>query len=540
VNDVMLKALDSKGVIISPQTLVTDQNGLVDCELFTPNFVCSTTPNRNGTLEGDARLSVRFFVDANGDNTANTAEPQNGFDGIPIVEPCPQELIPCALELCRILAEGGVIVDGPALGPTPASVATEATRKPDKEKAERAILKDACRFLEDQIVGFINSGKWDGRFSDLVKRLEHVIKFLRPVERAKPVIERLQCAADILRLNPDVKDIRLSIEEGRGIATVPIGLKETIGVELIGARRRLVTAFDGCTQPELRNVTATGPGTAASVNARELEFEFECLGPGPVGLAVDVLFAPREAIIIEDGSRVDSKLVPRTANQSISPISVDFLLSFRKLIRQDPRGPDIEVFQPRSTAKNEKIPDDQEDAPGAFTIANLDDDNNNKKPDKDETTVKGEEDLIRFRILKSSADKGKQVTFTLQVPAGTAADPAKKITDSVRLWKDPEKNAALGDGRLPEDVTVPADKQEVDVWVEGVEISDAVGDIKIALASGATEHDTVTLTFVWADFQGASRQSDVRGSSPGCRLQESYEPSAKAAEDSWRSWLARS
>jgi hypothetical protein len=103
-------------------------------------------------------------------------------------------------------------------------------------------------------------------------------------------------------------------------------------------------------------------------------------------------------------------------------------------------------------------------------------------------------------IANLDADKGKPVTFTLQVPAGTAAGPAKKITDSVRLWKDPEKNTALGDGRLPEDVTVPADKQEVDLWVEGDEISDAVGDIKIALASGATEHDKVTLTFVWADF----------------------------------------
>jgi hypothetical protein len=72
VEDLMLKALDSKGVIISPQVLVTDQNGHVNCELFTPNFVCPTTPNGNGTLEGDARLSAKFFLDVDGDTCVSS------------------------------------------------------------------------------------------------------------------------------------------------------------------------------------------------------------------------------------------------------------------------------------------------------------------------------------------------------------------------------------------------------------------------------------------------------------------------------------
>jgi hypothetical protein len=64
VEDVILKALDSKGVIVSPQTLVTDLNGFVECELFTPNFLCPASSN--GVARPPAgplrRAHERFFA----------------------------------------------------------------------------------------------------------------------------------------------------------------------------------------------------------------------------------------------------------------------------------------------------------------------------------------------------------------------------------------------------------------------------------------------------------------------------------------------
>jgi hypothetical protein len=304
VEDLVLKALDSKGVIISPQTLVTDQNGLFDCALFSPNFVCSTTPNGNGTLEGDARLSAKFFLDVDGDNEIDDGEPGDGFDEIPITEPCPQELIPCALELCRILAAGGVIVAGPALGPTPTSVATEATRKPDQEKAERAILRDACRFLEDQVIGFINSGKWNGRFSEVVKRLEHVIKFLRPVERAKPVVDRLQCAADLTRGNPDVNRLKLSIQERGRRIEVPVGFKAPVEAQNVGTGNKSLAreSFARCFQPALSKVETVGPGVAQVADAETTQFQYECMGVGNVDLAGTMAYRPVAVIIIDAAS----------------------------------------------------------------------------------------------------------------------------------------------------------------------------------------------------------------------------------------------
>jgi predicted Zn-dependent protease with MMP-like domain len=345
VEDLMLKALDSKGVIISPQVLVTDQNGHVNCELFTPNFVCPTTPNGNGTLEGDARLSAKFFVDANGDNTATNGEPENGFDEIPITEPCPQELIPCALELCRILAEGGVIVAGPALGPTPASVSTEATRKPDKEKAERAILRDACRFLKDQVIGFINSGKWDGRFSEVVKRLEHLIKFLGPVERAKPVVDRLKCAVDLTQGNPDVNRLKLSIQEKGRRIEVPVGFKAPVEVQNVGVGKKVLAreSFTRCFQPALSEVEATGPGVAQVVDPETTQLQYECTGVGNVDLAVTMAYRPATGIIIDAATTSGNNSSTVSANrvfngaQEIAPLT--FFLGESFVIIQFP--PDL-------------------------------------------------------------------------------------------------------------------------------------------------------------------------------------------------------
>jgi hypothetical protein len=327
VDDVILRALDSKGVMVSPQTLVTDQNGLVNCELFTPNFLCPTTPNGNGTLEGDARLSAKFFLDVDGDNAIDDGEPGDGFDEIPIAEPCPQELIPCALELCRILAEGGVFVAGPALGPTPASVATEVTRKPDQEKAERAILRDACRFLEDQVIGFINSGKWNGRFSEVVKRLEHLVKFLRPIERARPVIDRLQCAADILKKNPDVKDVRLNIENKPGKARVLVGSTTKVLAQLFGHGSQLQllpsSRFHKCTQPAVPEATTVGPGSVGSIEPRALSYDYTCTGRGDVVLTTRVEFTPETGIIVDGAGEVAARSILK-GSLEVTPSLEDF------------------------------------------------------------------------------------------------------------------------------------------------------------------------------------------------------------------------
>jgi hypothetical protein len=237
-----------------------------------------------------------------GDNTAAVGEPQNGFDEIPIVRPCPQELIPCALELCRILAEGGVIVAGPALGPTPASVSTEATRKPDKEKAERAILRAACRFLEDQVISFINSGKWDGKFSEVVKRLEHLVKFLRPVERGKPVIDRLQCAVDLTRGNPDIRELELDIQGKKKKARVEVGFTKELTIRNITARDRVVllNEFTRCFMPKLDRLQVTGQGTGAIIDAAALRFLFTCIGEGEASISATIAYQSQDAIIIDD------------------------------------------------------------------------------------------------------------------------------------------------------------------------------------------------------------------------------------------------
>jgi hypothetical protein len=316
----------SKGARVFPHDYYTeDDTGIASGVIFPPEFICPGDEGGGGTVNGDAPLKLQAFIDVNGNGDID--------DGEPIVEPpppdlvsaCPQVLLPTALELLKILEKGGTLEPPPPPGDDVIVVGVASAgsgagkgkalgkNKPETlTDRELAKIRAARRFLEDEVIGFVNSGKWNGEFSQVRKRVEHLAKFLKDVAAAEPVVQRLECAAKLLQGNPDVKAIRLSIEGPGRRSRFPVGGTATVFVALFGKGRGALerSAFAECTRPTLSRVDVTGPGEAFALDPKALSHGFRCTGVGAVDLAETILFEPDDVVVIGNGNGVAAAGVP--------------------------------------------------------------------------------------------------------------------------------------------------------------------------------------------------------------------------------------
>ncbi|HLG42024.1 MAG TPA: hypothetical protein VI643_01575 [Planctomycetota bacterium] len=245
-------------------------------------------------------MDLEFFIDVNG-NGACDMDDDIIVDPPPIdlVESCPQELLPAALEMLRILDEGGVI-DPPGDGDTDGIVVDQVEEPSPLTPDERAKVSAARKFLEKEIIGFIRNGKWNGKFSQVDQRIGTLIDLLLDIDEANLVLARLCCAHTRIRSNPDVKDLRLSIQTNGGTVPLPADFEGTLTVQLLGKGNAVLPAaqFGHCTLSGLDSVSVTGPAQAAVADEEAMTLSYTVTGRGLVRLDVTVVFKPVEVIVI--------------------------------------------------------------------------------------------------------------------------------------------------------------------------------------------------------------------------------------------------
>jgi hypothetical protein len=132
------------------------------------------------------------------------------------------------------------------------------------------------------------------------------------------------------------------------------------------------------------------------------------------------------------------------------------------------------------------LDDDEEEMPGAYTVANLNDSDGNGIADKEHASVVGEEDLTELLIRAPDPDVGGKVKLA--------------VSSGLKLWK----NATKSTGEETETEFNTSDLPKT-LWVEVVVKSDTLRDKGVTLEyRGAT--DEVKLTGVWATKTGFGNQ----------------------------------
>jgi hypothetical protein len=305
----------SKGARVFPHGYYTeDDTGIASGVIFPPEFICPGDERGGGTVNGDAPLKLQAFIDVNGNGDIDDGEPIVEPPPADLVSSCPQVLLPAALELLRILEEGGtlepppendVIVVGLAstgsVGGQGKGKALGKTKPETLTDRELAKIRAARRFLEDEIIGYVNSGKWNGNFSQVRKRVEHVAKVLSDVAPAEPVVHRLECAAKLMEDAPDVKRQKLNVQARPGSRIeVLVGSESQFEVQNLTAGNRVASPdkFPDCFKPGVVQATTQGNGSAAVPDPDQPFVEFECLGPGNVQLTTTTEFKPMSVVVL--------------------------------------------------------------------------------------------------------------------------------------------------------------------------------------------------------------------------------------------------
>lgn len=472
----------SRGAALHPARVYSDANGAFEFVVLPPIFDCE-----NGVIIGDSALEIDAFLDAN-NNGLSDVEPCVDCPPIPVTPPCPAELISIAHFELSV---------GCTAPPPPGPIDAAYVSMP---RSREARLADALTFLEEKVILFINTGEWNGRFSMVVDRLRHLVKFLRDIPCAAAAAERLHCAAHILSQNPDVKEIRLNIQEGKKKPSVPAGFQGILSVRLIGKKGEILdpSLFHPCTVPRLAEVATVGPGRATLLGFASLDFDYECLDVGSVLLTTSLAFDSAGPIEAADGFI------------TVLPFPMNALITI-----QQPNIVDLRLFRPKSSGSR-RIEDADEVVPGGFTVANK----NDRTPNK-------ERDLVKIEIVRGRRDKG-DLTVTLDIPAVTPpghnapgeADAVHRarMLNNMRLYADVQGKKPVGDGKLPKDFVIPGGKKSVAVFVEGVSESLAVRDMLIVArvdrAGAVTEDDIVALTFIWATIDADQVKHDPIAGGP--------------------------
>ena len=210
-------------------------------------------------MNGDGPVRLSCFVDADGDGAIGGGDVGDEMPPMRPVEACPQQLIPCALEILCILENGGTV------GPPPVEtlVVTPAPSNPDLAK-----IGAAKRFLEEQVVDYVNSGKWKGSFSQVRKRLQTISKVLKNVPSAEPALQRIECALMLMEAAPDVKKQKLDRNRSGLMAALQATLARgnARGNSKVGMERREKDGWSG----GVRKLRAAGrAGRQAGARERE-------------------------------------------------------------------------------------------------------------------------------------------------------------------------------------------------------------------------------------------------------------------------------
>lgn len=301
----------SGGVLRNPHDLyASDRSGGIVGIIFPPDFVCPDDPlsdddNGNGGNGGDAHadsiMTLALFIDLDGDDVPGDGDIIVEPPPITLVDSCPQVLLPASLEMLKILEAGGDL-EPPAEGNDDTIVSAASARprpNPDLQK-----FASARRFLEERVIGSIRDGKWNGRFSKVREGTLHVADFLRPIPKAKPVVDRLDCAALRLMRNPDVIGLKLDRQTSRGVLGLTPDFAGDMTVQNLGTDNAVLatTAFGHCNRPRLDAATVTsGPATAQIADSKELRLSYRASGRGFVQLSVTVAFEAEEGIIVVPG-----------------------------------------------------------------------------------------------------------------------------------------------------------------------------------------------------------------------------------------------
>lgn len=391
----------SKGVRSFPRDCHTDEiGGAFKAALFTPVLVC--LPGGGETIQGRTPMSIDCFIDADGNGRLDPGEPCRDLPDAVIVEGCPQDEIAVAHFLLSILAEGGVatppetdlgdLILSPPLGPGPAV-------------REKNRIEQAKERLEKEVIEFVNSGAWKGRFSDVSKRIRKIIALLGGIAAAEDIVMILECAARLTEANPDVGKIELDLVELNGKFTVHVSYRDLVRMilnALKGKRRLSNLDFNDCMKPRARAVRTVGPGAGRAVEDPAVEqpaFEFDCDGPGMVKLEIELAYQPAAAVIIDDGHGAASQRVSAPSS-NLSTLVVDFATTERFEILQDP--PDIDADTDRDgTVEANQDDDRNEEQPvrylsprGALVFANVDNDARALDRDLKNETIDGGDDIL--------------------------------------------------------------------------------------------------------------------------------------------------
>ena len=146
---------------------------------------------------------------------------------------------------------------------------------------------------------------------------------------------------------------------------------------------------------------------------------------------------------------------------------------------------DLDIFNGQDGAE---VPDDKEVTIGAFTVANINntDDNSDAKGapgiDRDQATVPGEVDLMKMIIRKPSRNiAGKKLILT-------------KERGSAKVYMASTKGTEVA---LPHEYTYEEIGEGVTLWVEATAASVTVRDIEFKIVY-STADDNVKATGIWA------------------------------------------
>jgi hypothetical protein len=160
---------------------------------------------------------------------------------------------------------------------------------------------------------------------------------------------------------------------------------------------------------------------------------------------------------------------------------------------------DLDIWNGQYATGAQELDEVKEDNPGAFTVANLNDTDNNGHPDVEDTVVNGtppngrpEVDLMKLVLRKPQPDLGDNVTLSVTGPA--------------KLWEQSTKvtEVELSSG-IVQFSTSQLDKT---LWVEITSPSQSLRDVTLQLSYQGFS-DTVKATGIWVTEADVAVKSDI-------------------------------
>jgi hypothetical protein len=256
-----------------------------------------------------AMMSVAFYIDTNGNEMLDDGEPAFFPPPTTLTSSCPQALVPAAVAMLDVLADGGSFVEPGGLGggviiiPHAASAPGGPGSDSGLTTSQRARLRAAEKVLRHGVIRYVNDGQWTGHFSNVARRLDAVVRFIRDIPGTEDVVGKLECASLILQHNPDVRSIVPDFPGRRGrTARIAADFSAAVPVLNLGRRNKPIPPdeFTPCMQPAVESVSVRGRGEA--IPGPGLQVTYTATGRGIARLTTAVEYAPElVTVIMEEG-----------------------------------------------------------------------------------------------------------------------------------------------------------------------------------------------------------------------------------------------